>query len=155
EVLVVNRTAERGELLAAELGGRALPLEALDQALTQADVVIAAADAPQPLVTVAAASVAMRARNGPPLLAIDIGMPGDCEPDVAAAPGVTYYDLDDLQAIAAEHYAARASEIEAVQAIIEDETARFLSWWEQVQVTPTISALTDRAERVRATEIAK
>lgn len=155
EVLVVNRTQSRAETLAQQLGGRALPLAELAGALAQADIVVAAADAPEPLVTIDVASAAMAQRPTRDLLVIDIGMPRDCDPGIAALQGVAYYDLDDLQAISAEHHAARAGEIARVEAIVDEEAARFVTWWEQLQVTPTISALTERAEAVRQAEIAK
>ena len=155
EVLVVNRTASRAEALAAELGGRALPLDDLARALAQADIAIAAADTPEPLVSRDAVEHAMADRAGRSLLLIDIGMPRDCDPAVGEVGGVTYYDLDDLQAIAAEHRAARANELERVQAIVDEEAARFVQWWDRLQVIPTITALTDRAEQIRTTEVAK
>lgn len=155
EVLVANRTRERAEDLAAQLGGRALALDGLEAALREAEVVIAAADAPEPLVTHAMVTDAMGVRPYRPLLLIDIGVPRDIDHTVSTLPGVTYYDLDGLQAIAAEHYAVRAGEVEAVQAMVDDETVRFVTWWDQLQVTPTISALTERAERVRQAELAK
>lgn len=155
EVLVVNRTESRAEALAAELGGRALPLDDLSRALAQTDIAIAAADAPEPLVSRDAVEHAMADRAGRSLMIIDIGMPRDCDPAVGEVSGVTYYDLDDLQAIAAEHRAARANELERVQAIVDEEAARFVQWWDQLQVLPTIAALTERAEQVRATEVAK
>ena len=63
-----------------------------------ADIVIAAADAPEPLVSRDAVEHAMADRAGRTLLIIDIGMPRDCDPAVGDVDGVTYYDLDDLQA---------------------------------------------------------
>ncbi|RLT35258.1 MAG: glutamyl-tRNA reductase [Chloroflexi bacterium] len=155
QVLVVNRTAERGQALAAELGGRALRLDQLEDAIASADVVIAAADTPEPLVTVPLVHAAMARRPGRPLLVIDIGMPRDCDPAIGELPDVTHYDLDDLQAIAAEHFAARAGEVDAVRAIVDQEADRFLTWWEQLQVAPTITALTERAERVRQAELTR
>jgi glutamyl-tRNA reductase len=155
EVLVVNRTESRARALAAELGGRALPLAALEMALAQADIVLAAADAPEPLITLGLAAAALAARPQRALLVIDIGMPRDCDPAITELHGVAYYDLDDLQAIAAEHFAARASEVAHVDAIVDEETEHFVTWWEQLQVTPTISALTERAEALRQAEIAK
>jgi len=38
---------------------------------------------------------------------------------------------------------------------VEQETARFISWWEQLRVMPTVSALTERAELLRRAEMAK
>ena len=155
EVLVVNRTQSRAEALAAELGGRVLPLDELARAMAQADITIAAADTPEPLVSRDAVEHAMSDRAERDLLIIDIGMPRDCDPAVAEVSGVTYYDLDDLQAIAAEHHAARANELERVNAIVDEEATRFFQWWEQLQVMPTIVALTERAEQVRTTEVGK
>lgn len=155
EVLVANRTPERAEDLAAELGGRALGLDGLADALAEADVVIAAADAPQPLLKRATVAEVMRGRRYRPLLLIDIGVPRDIDHTVADLDGVTYYDLDGLQAIAAEHYAVRTGEVETVQTMVDEETKRFVMWWDQLQVKPTISALTERAERVRQAELAK
>lgn len=155
EVVVANRTLERAEDLAAELGGRACPLEVLGEGLVAADVVIAAADAPAPLVTYEAVEAAMASRSRRPLLLIDIGVPRDIDHTVATMAGVTYYDLDGLQAIAAEHYAVRTGEVARVQAMIDEEAARFVAWWDQLQVIPTITALTEHAERLRSVEVAK
>ncbi|MEZ4553103.1 MAG: glutamyl-tRNA reductase [Dehalococcoidia bacterium] len=155
DVLVANRTRAHAEDLAAELGGRACSLDEMGDALTRADVVIAAADAPTPLAAHATVAAAMAERPYRPLLIIDIGVPRDIEHTVGSIEGVTYYDLDGLQAIAAEHYAVRAGEVEAVQALVDDETERFLRWWDELRVIPTIAALTDRAERLRAAELAK
>lgn len=152
-ILVVNRTAERAEALAAELGGRALPFDQLGEALALADVVIAAADAPQPLIGADQAAAALAARDGAETLYIDIGVPRDVDAAVRGLPGARLLDLDDLQAIAAQHAAARAGEVERVQTIVDEETVRFLEWWDQLQVVPTISALTSMAEQVRRTEV--
>jgi len=90
-----------------------------------------------------------------PLLIIDIGVPRDFHPTVRSIPGVSYHDLDDLQEIAARNTEARASEVASVQTIVDDETSKFAEWWSQLQIVPTIAAITDRAEEVRRAEIAK
>lgn len=154
-VLVANRTRERAEDLATELGGSAFALDELEEVLPRADVVIAAADAPAPLVTRAMVEAAMAARPYRPLLVVDIGVPRDVDHTAGAIEGVTYYDLDGLQAIAAEHHAVRAGEVATVQAMVDDEADRFVRWWDELRVVPTIAALTDRAERLRAVELAK
>lgn len=154
-VLVANRTEHRAQALAEELGGRAFHFAELPTALALADVVIAAADAPQPLVSAGAVAAALARREGAPQLLLDIGVPRDIDPLVRDLAGVTYRDLDDLQAIAARHAAARAGEAARVQAIIEEEAGHFLDWWEHLQVVPTIRALTEHAERVRRAELEK
>ena len=154
-IVVVNRTFDRAEALAQALGGVALPFAALSEALATADVVVAASGSPEPLFPAAAVAGVVARREGQPLLLVDIALPRDFGPGVREVGGVTYYDLDDLQAIAARNNRGRLDEVEAVHAIVDAEAARFVAWWEQLQVVPTIAALTDRAEAVRAGEVAK
>jgi glutamyl-tRNA reductase len=155
QIVVTNRTAERATGLAVELGGSAVPFELLPQALASAHIVIAASGASEPLVTVETLREAMTQRDGNPLLIVDIGVPRDFEPGARLLPGVTYYDLDDLQAVADRNADARRSEVQAVRAIIEEETAKFVDWAASQQVQPTVTALAERAEATRQAELAK
>ena len=155
DVLVANRTAARAEGLAADLGGRAVSFDRLDDALAECDVAIAASGSPDHLIARKQLVEAMARRDGKPLVAIDIGLPRDFDPTVRDVPGVVYRDLDDLQAIAADHFRARRAEVDGVRAIVAEETQRFVDWWEQLQVVPTVAALTERAEQFRRQELAK
>jgi glutamyl-tRNA reductase len=74
---------------------------------------------------------------------------------VRLLPGVTYCDLDDLQSIADANQGLRQAEVEKVRALVDVETGQFLEWWEQLQVIPTISALTERADALRQAEVGK
>ena len=152
-ITVSNRTASRAEALAEELGGRAVPYADVGAALASADLVIAAADAPEPVLNTGRVASALVRREGSPMLIIDIGVPRAADPAVAALPGVTYRDIDDLQEVAATHAQARAAEVATVEALIEAETERFLEWWADLQIVPTIAALNERAERMRQTEL--
>ena len=154
-IAVTNRTFSRAEALAESLDGRAIPFDAAVEALRTIDIVIAASGSPEALFEDAAVAEATTHRDGQPLLIIDIGVPRDFHPTVRDVPGVSYHDLDDLQTIAARNTEARAGEVEAAQAIVDHEAARFTEWWSQLQIVPTISALTDRAETIRQAEIAK
>ena len=154
-VTVANRTFERAQALADALGGRAIPFADAVEALRTTDIVIAASGSPEALFEDAAVSEAVSHRDGQPLLIIDIGVPRDFHASVRNVPGVSYHDLDDLQDIAARNTEARASEVAAVQEIVDDETSKFAEWWSQLQIVPTIAAITDRAEEVRRNEIAK
>ena len=154
-IAVSNRTAARAEALAEELGGRSVPYAEFAAALAGADVVIAATDAPEPVLSAGRVASAVARREGSPMLIMDIGVPRAAERAVGAVPGVTYRDIDDLQEIAAVHAQARAGDVEAVTALVEEETGRFLEWWAQLRIVPTIAALTERAEQLRRTELAK
>lgn len=155
EVVVTNRTLARAESVAAALGGTAVPFEVLGAALTAAHVLIGAAGAPTPLVEASHIEAALAARDGASLVIIDIAMPRTVDPSARGMPGVIYYDLDDLQALADHASTARASEVTAVEAIVAEETARFATWGARLHVTPTIAALTERTEALRRSEVEK
>jgi glutamyl-tRNA reductase len=154
-VVVCNRTYEHAEALAKQLGGRAAPFAALDAELAVADVVLAATGAPEPLLSRDRVTAALAGDERGPMLIIDISVPRTAEPAVASIPGVTYRDIEDLQEVAAANARARAGEVERVQALVDEETARFVDWQARLQVVPTIAALTERAEQMRRAELAK
>ena len=154
-VVVTNRTFDRAESVASALGGTAVPIEELGTALASAQVVIGAAGATHPLVDAALLARSLTTRDGVPLVMIDIAMPRTVDPATRSLPGVVYYDLDDLQALADRASLARASEVAAVEAIVAEETARFAAWGARLHVAPTIAALTDRTEALRRAEVAK
>ncbi|HJM74317.1 MAG TPA: glutamyl-tRNA reductase [Dehalococcoidia bacterium] len=154
-VLVTNRTAERAQTLADDLGGEAVPFEQLSDALSTSDVILAASDSHDHLVSRDQMAEAMSRRDSSPVTVIDIGLPRDFDPAVRDIPGVTYRDLDDLQAVVADHMKAREAEVSDVRVIVAEETQNFIEWWEQLQVVPTIAALTERADLLRQRELEK
>lgn len=155
DVVVTNRTFARAESVAAALGGTVVPFESLSEALSAAHVVIGAAGAATPLVDRAHLEASLATRDGVPLLIIDIAMPRTVDLEARALPGIVYYDLDDLQALADRASAARASEVEAVESIVAEETARFVAWGARLHIAPTIAALTERTEVLRRAEVSK
>ncbi|MCL6650169.1 MAG: hypothetical protein K6U89_17805 [Chloroflexi bacterium] len=96
-------------------------------------------------------------RNGDnrPLLLIDIAVPRDVDPSVRELPGVHLFDIDDLRSVARENLNARRAEIQRVEAIVEEEVARFSEWLRSLQVVPTIAALRKRAEAIQRAELAR
>ena len=81
------------------------------------------------------------ARRERPLALIDLAVPRDIEPACARIDGVSLYDIDDLQQIAAENLGGREDERRAAEAIIEDEIRRFAGWLGQQEVAPVIGEL--------------
>lgn len=146
EIVVVNRTPERAERLAAEYGGRAAALADIAIEVAQADVVIACAGARSVLVT--PQMVGTR-----PVALIDLALPHDIDPACADVPGATLIDLgtlaDELQASEA------GQEVVAVRGIVSQEVTAFLAARRQAQVTPTVVALRTMATNVVEAEMAR
>lgn len=153
EVVVANRTTSRGAEMAAEFGGRAVGLDGLDAALAEADLVVAATGAEQPVVGAAAVREALAARGGDPLLLVDLGVPRDVDPAVDELEGAFLYDLEALEQITEASRAQRAEAAVEGERIAEDEARGFQGWLDSRKVTPVIQELLDRARGLARREL--
>jgi glutamyl-tRNA reductase len=96
---------------------------------------------------------AIHARRGRPIFLIDTAVPRDVEPAAADLEDLFLYNIDDLKAVVEKSLAVRQSEVERVEAIVEEEVHRFQVWLRTQQVGPTIAALQRRAEAIRQNEV--
>jgi glutamyl-tRNA reductase len=77
------------------------------------------------------------------------------EPAVGELPGVVLHDIDALERVVSRNRAARANEAEQGEAIVAAEAERFRRWLAALDVVPAITGLRDRAEAIRAAELAR
>lgn len=153
---VVNRSPDKALALAAACAGEARPYDALEAELVKADVVICSTSSHGFVLTDALIRDVVRTRRHRPLFLIDIAVPRDVDPRVAALDGVFLYDVDDLQKVAEDNLRSRKTEAEAAERIISVEVAEFEMWRRSLEVAPTIVALREhflsvvRAEVVRS-----
>jgi glutamyl-tRNA reductase len=153
EIVVANRSPERANELAARIGGRAIALEGVNDALVAADVVLASTSASDVLLERSEIEAAMARREGRALLIVDIAVPRNVDPGVGQVFGVTLLDIDGLKAFAAQSLAQRRQEIDKVRGIITQELDRFRLERSAREVVPLISLLRARAEELRAAEL--
>ena len=114
DIAVTNRTTDRAVALAARVGGRVAPMPDLAAAIAEADVVVTCTGAGTVVVETDMVEQGLVAREGRPLLVVDIAVPRDVDAGVGRLPGVTLLDLDDLRAWAEQGLAARAAEAEQI-----------------------------------------
>jgi glutamyl-tRNA reductase len=155
ELVVANRTAERGAALAARAGGRVVSTKALVDEIATADVVVSCTGAELPVIDHELMSSVVARRSARPLLVLDIAVPRDVDRRAADLPGVTVLDLEDLAAWADRGRQARAEEAELVREIVAEEVDRYLDDASAREVAPILGALHDRAEHVRQAELAR
>lgn len=153
EIIVANRTRPRAVALAARTGGRVVELGELGTALETVDVMLTSTGASQVVVAADDVEAVMAARNGRPLLIVDVAVPRDVDPAAAGLAGVTLLDMDDLRAFAESGVAERRREVSRVEAIVEDEVLRYFEAVSAREVAPLVGALRDRAEGVREAEV--
>lgn len=153
-LLLVNRSSERANALAAEMGtGEVRPFSELSQALIDADIVISSTSSPGFVVTREMVKRQSRARKGRSLFFIDIAVPRDIEPTVNELNNVFLYDIDDLSQIVAASLEGRASEAARAEDIVAEESKRFEAWTRRHALTPTIVQLRSRTLSVLNAEL--
>src|SRR4051794_40861887 len=127
-VTVSSRTAASAARLAASLDARAADLSALTEEIARADVLVTCTGASGIVVGTDTVAAAMHGRPERPLVVVDLALPRDVDPGVAALPGVHVVDLALLQV---ERDAAAgslgtapvaATDVAAARAMIEEET---------------------------------
>jgi glutamyl-tRNA reductase len=152
---VVNRSADRGGRLAAQLDATSLGLDGLAGALSDADIVVSSTSAPGFVLTADELAGSLRARRGRPVLFVDLAVPRDIDPALASIDGCFVYDVDDLEAVVAASLQGRRSEAVQAERIVAAEAERFRAWQASLAVVPAITSLRARAEEIRAAELAR
>jgi glutamyl-tRNA reductase len=155
DVRIANRSVERAEEVARGVGGRALPLESIGEELSHSDVVVGTTASPRPIVSRGDVEAAMRQRRGRPMFFLDLAMPRDIDSEVRDVYNVFLYDLDGLEEVAAENRRRRLREVPRAEAILEEELGRFLSWFGNLSVVPTVTDLKRRLQELRDGELAR
>jgi glutamyl-tRNA reductase len=159
-IQVLNRSSSRAQRLVRKiresgLRAEALTLDRLPDALVHADVVVSCTGAVSPVVSLAdvhhALAAARRDEATRPMVICDLGMPRDVDPAVAGLPGVWVVDVDRVQHEPSAH--AAAADVDAARHIVAAEVAAYLAGQRMAEVTPTVTALRQRAADVVEAEL--
>jgi glutamyl-tRNA reductase len=180
-VTVSSRTPAHAQRLATSVEGRAADLADLPAEVAAADVLVTCTGARGVVIGTEVVAGAMRSRIGAtrpdrPLVVIDLALPRDVDPGVAALPGVHVVDLALLQGerngalLQGERNGAllqgergadghahaspvAADDVAAAHALIEAETALLRAERQAAAVAPTVSALRSQAAEVVDAEL--
>lgn len=149
---VINRTHDRAVALAAEHHAEAQPWDALADSLATADVVIGCTAATTPLID-STLLTRVRGVGGGALVCLDLGVPRDMDPDIASMSGVTLIDMARIELEATALRAARVRDLARADAIVVQETERYMEWWRGRGVASTVARLHAWADSIRDAEI--
>lgn len=154
DIVVVNRTEERGHDLAHEFGAESRNFDELVDVVASSDIVICSTTATQTVIDKPMVEQAVGDRPSErPLFLVDIAVPRDVDPATAEVQGVVLRDIYDLRGVVESSLGSRLAEVSHVEHIIGDEVERFMRWERSTEYAPTIAALVERADRVRSTEM--
>ncbi len=132
-IIVANRSFDRAEILANELGGRAVQFDNWADEFERIDIAISSTAAPHYILDRARLEPLMKRRKNRPLLLIDIAVPRDIDPEINLMQDVYLYNIDDLQNIANDYLQQRKEEVARCEAIIRQKVSALLA------VTCTVS----------------
>ncbi|MFM7035088.1 MAG: glutamyl-tRNA reductase [Planctomycetia bacterium] len=141
DIAIVNRTVDRAEALAAELRARPAPLGAIIAELSAADLVVSTTGASEPIVTLDLYDCVEAAREGRPLVILDLAIPRDFDPRIGERADVWLYSVDDLGKACEANRKSRQKQMPAAVAIIEEETLRFMGDLHHRSTGPVIEQL--------------
>ena len=154
-VIVANRTLSRAVDLAKRFKGSACILEELQLQLENVDIIISSTGAPEIILRSEDVKPLMRARRNRPLFFIDIAVPRDLDPALNDIDDVFLYDIDDLSQVVEMNRAEREKEAVKAERIVDEETLKFERWQKNMMVTPTITALRQKADDISRQELEK
>ena len=153
DIVVANRTYERGCELAREFSGRAVRFEDFQDELLHSDIVICSTGAPDYVLFRSDMQNIMKRRKNRPVFIIDITVPRNIDPGIAGIDNVYLYTVDDLRGVVNTNVDERQKEAAKAGRIIEDEVETFLKWEKSLETVPTIIALRNRAEEIKNREL--
>ena len=152
-IIVANRSIERARILADQVTSEAVSLAEIPNRLHQADIVVASTASTLPILGKGTVERAIKARRHRPMFMIDLAVPRDIEPEIAALRDVFLYTVDDLQEIVEKNIASRREATEEAGKIIDLQVIRFMRWLQSLDSVPTICAFRDQIDTTQRTEL--
>ncbi|WP_341960806.1 glutamyl-tRNA reductase [Planococcus maritimus] len=149
-ITVINRTFEKAEVLADKFGGMAKPLNQLQCALLEADILISSTGSTDFVIDLELMQFVEKLRKGKPLFMVDIAVPRDMDPRIGDLQNVFLYDIDDMQGIVEANLAERERAAKQIGVMITQEAEQFNDWLGTLGVVPVISALREKALGIQA-----
>ncbi len=150
-ITITNRTLEKAQKLANELGFEIADYQFINQNILEADIVISSVRCESPIIT----KETLKDKTLAVKYLIDLSVPNSISTDIEEVTGVVAYDLDEIQRRANEALQRRMEAIPQVMDIISDAIGEFNNWSQEMIVSPTIQKLKGALEQIRKEEMAR
>ncbi|HEY9313050.1 glutamyl-tRNA reductase [Williamsia sp.] len=158
DIALVNRTHDKAQHLAGNVvknhgvAARAVPMDDLTDALADVDVLVTCTGTIGAVVGVGQVHSALAKRTAAgPLVICDLGLPRNVDPAAGRLPNVQIIDIEGLRGD--ESTKAADADEAAAREIVLAELADYMTHQRQAEVTPTVTALRQRAAEVVEGEI--
>ena len=153
QIVIANRTVERGVALAERFGGTAIRLDEIAGRLAEFDIVVSCTASQLPILGLGMVERAIKTRRHRPMFMVDLAVPRDIEVEVGEMDDVFLYTVDDLAQVVESGLESRQAAVVDAEAIITERVESFLHWLQTRDTVPVIRSLRDSAERTRRHEM--
>lgn len=135
KITLINRSSEKAEALAAELGLRSAPIDALEQEIAEADIILVATNAATPVV------LRQHLEGLGNKIIIDLSIPYNVCAQARTLPNVRLVNVDELSKLKDETLKLRQAEVPKARAIISDLMTEFEAWCDMRRHVPMLRDL--------------
>lgn len=149
---VANRSKAKAQELADLYGGRAVDFDEISEQFFAHDIVISATASPDYVLTRESLKPYINSNAAKKVVAIDIAVPRDIDPELARCENVFCYDMDDLKTVVEKNVKNREAEIPRAEKIVADVVDEYETWF---KTRSTIKVLKETFEDIRVTELEK
>ncbi|MBE7172995.1 MAG: glutamyl-tRNA reductase [Williamsia sp.] len=146
-ITLINRTAEKADKLAMELGLHSAPIEQLSAEIEQSDIILVATNAAQPSV------LTTHLENKGRKLIIDLSIPYNVDPAAKELPNIELVNVDELSRLKDDTIKKRAAEVPKAKAIIAEHMQEFTDWNEHRKCVPVLIAVKSKLQEIHAGEM--
>jgi glutamyl-tRNA reductase len=134
-ITLINRSPEKAEELAEELGVKCAPVSQLKNKIAESDIILVATNATDPTI------LKTDLENTSSKLIIDLSIPYNVEASASALPNVTVVNVDELSKLKDETLQKREAEVPKAKAIIAEHMDEFFEWHEMRKHVPVLKAV--------------
>lgn len=147
---VFNRTLEKAQQLANDLGGVAFGLEGLKTYEHGFDVIITCTSAVEPIITT---EIYTSLLQGDPIrkTIVDLAIPNDTHPDILEQFAVNFIEVHSLNEVAKNNLQERYEELTNAETIINENIISFLFELKQRRIEVAMRQVPEKIKEIRNT----
>ena len=152
-IVVANRTIERGREFAQRFNASAITLQQLPECIHEFDAIVTSTASMLPIIGKGMIESALKQRRHKPIFMVDLAVPRDIEHEVGELDDVFLYTLDTLGKIIQQNSEKREAAVVEADRIIDIRTVQFMAWLAARASVPVIQQLRGKADQYRRVEL--
>jgi glutamyl-tRNA reductase len=134
-ITLINRSPEKADVLADELGLKSAPIENLHEEIKKSDIILVATNATEPTI------IKAHLEGTGEKWIVDLSIPYNVEATAQLLANVHLINVDELSKLKDETLKAREAEVPKAKALIGEGMTEFIEWYEMRQHVPMLKNL--------------